>query len=570
MAVELKLEKLSGHAKDGKIGKIHKNVGDQVKIGENLFDVESNKGNITIKSNANGKIESLEVEEGTTVKIGTLLAIIDGEISKTETKNNTNGKNYFSGLLKPQKQQIESDITIIGGGPGGYVAAIQAAKLGANVVLIEKENVGGTCLNWGCIPTKALVRSSEVYSNLKEAEEYGLYADNISVNMKKVIERKDNIVNQLVQGIAYLLDKNKVKVIKGLGEIIDENTVFVKTKKIEATIKSKNIIIATGSKASMIPIKGIELKNVITSKEALDLDTLPDKLAIVGGGVIGMEFAFIYANLGVDVSVIEFFDSALMACDNDICEEISQIAKEMGIKLYTGSKVESIIESEDDKCIISFNEEGNLKYITADKVLMAVGRQPVIEGIDMEKLGIELNENKRGIKVNEKMQTSISNIYAIGDVTNKIQLAHVASHQGIVAVKNILGKNIKMDYNTVPSAIFTNPEIAMVGVSEKIAEKEGIDIEVGKFPFAANGKALTLGETKGFVKIIKEKATGKVIGGSIIGPHATDLIAEIALAVKNELTAEQIAETIHAHPTTAESIHEAVLATEGGALHFAE
>jgi dihydrolipoamide dehydrogenase len=293
-------------------------------------------------------------------------------------------------------------------------------------------------------------------------------------------------------------------------------------------------------------------------------------MIIVGGGVIGMEFAFILANLDVEVTVIEYFEDILAALDDDVCEEITKIAAEKGIKLYTGSKVESIFESEDDKCIVAFSKDGNTRYVTADKVLMAVGRQPYLEDIGIEKIGIELNDNKRGIKVNEKMQTNVENIYAIGDVTNIIQLAHVASHQGIVAVKNILGQDTDMNYDVVPSAIFTTPEIGMVGMSEKEAIKKGIDIKIGKFPFAANGKALTLGERKGFVKLIKDNKTNKVIGGTIIGPHATDLIAEVALAVKNGLTAEAIAETIHAHPTTAESLHEASLALEGGALHFAE
>ncbi|WP_273325637.1 dihydrolipoyl dehydrogenase [Vallitalea guaymasensis] len=585
MNIEVKLDKLSGHAKDGKVGKVHKSVDDKVTTEDILFNIESNKGNMPIKATANGTIKSIEANEGDSVAIGSLLAIIDGEApveaveQKAPPKNmNTNktaskssgGFNYFGGLLKPQKQQLESDITIIGGGPGGYVAAIQAAKLGANVVLVEKERVGGTCLNYGCIPTKAIVRSSEVYRELKEADKFGLHADNISVDMKKVIDRKSDIVNQLVGGIEYLLEKNNVKVIKGTGEIIDKNIVFAKNNKLEATINSKNIIIATGSKTSMIPIKGIDLDNVITSKEALELDTLPEKLVIVGGGIIGMEFAFIYSSFGVDVSVVEFLENTLLSCDKDVCDEINTIAKNSGIKLYTSSRVESIIKSEDDKCIVSFTEDKETKFITADKVLMAVGRQPSYKNIGLEKLNIEMDERTKGIKVNDKMQTNIPNIYAIGDVTNIIQLAHVASHQGIVAVKNILGTETKMDYNVVPSAIFTNPEIAMVGVSENMAQKDGIDIEIGKFPFAANGKALTLGDSNGFVKIIKDKSTGKVIGGSIIGPHATDLIAEITLAIKNGLTTNEIIETIHAHPTTAESIHEAVLAAEGGALHFAE
>lgn len=584
MDIEVKLDKLSGHAKDGKIGKIHKAVGDEVTTDDILFSIESNKGNMPIKSSANGILKDILVKEGESVTIGTNLAILDGQLDEnnkpnTSTDDTTNNSkinkpksnfSYFSGLLKPEKIKLENDITIIGGGPGGYVAAIQAAKLGAKVILIEKERVGGTCLNYGCIPTKALVRSSQVYREFKNSHKYGLHANNISVDIKEVIKRKSNIVNQLVSGIEYLLDKNNIKVIKGTGKILDPNTVFVKNNKQEITISTKNIIIATGSTTSMIPIKGIELDNVITSKEALDLMELPEKLIIVGGGIIGMEFAFIYSSFGVDVTVIEFLEDTLSACDKDICVEINSIAKDSGIKLYTDSKVESIIKSEDGKCIVSFTENNISKYIIGDKVLMAVGRRPSYKYIGLENLDIKLNSKTKGIKVNSKMQTNIPNIYAIGDVTNIIQLAHVASHQGIVAVKNILGRETDMDYTAIPSAIFTNPEIAMVGVSEKMANKNGIDIEIGKFPFSANGKALTLGESDGFVKIIKEKSTGKIIGSSIIGPHATDLIAEVTLAIKNGLTSEDIIETIHAHPTTAESIHEAVLASESGAIHFAE
>ncbi len=378
--------------------------------------------------------------------------------------------------------------------------------------------------------------------------------------MKKVITRKKDVVNQLVQGIKYLLDQNKVKVINGTGEILDKETVYVKNGNSETFINSKNIIIATGSKISKLPIPGLDLKNVINSDQALELNELPKQLVIIGGGVIGMEFAFIYANFGVDVTIIEYVNEVLAACDSDICHEINQIAESKGIKIYTGSKVEEIIKSENDQCIVAFNLNGERKYVTTDKVLVAVGREPSMDGINVEKLGIELNENARGIKVNDNMQTNIPNIYAIGDVTNRVLLAHVASHQGMVAVKNIFGEDCKMDYSAVPSVIFTDPEIAIVGIGEKQATNQGLEFKVGMFPFAANGKALTMGENAGFIKLISDKTTNKIIGGSIIGPHATDLIAEVTLAVKNQLTAEDIIETIHAHPTTAEVAHEAALA----------
>lgn len=566
--IEIKLEQLSGESKSGTVGKIDVKIGDEIKEGDVLLQVESQKGNISVKSNANGIIKEIEIDEGDIVNIGDVLFKIDGV--KTEECSKKRGTfNYFNDLMQPQKEEIEADITVIGAGPGGYVAAIYAAKQGKKVIVIEKEHVGGTCLNHGCIPTKALVRSSEVYRNMKEADSFGLFAENISVNMEKVIKRKDDIKNQLKNGIEYLLEKHKIQKLDGNGEIVDKNTVFVKTNRTETTINTKNIIIATGSEPAMVPIKGIDSKYVLTSKEALQMSNLPKKLVVIGGGVIGMEFAFIYASFGVEVFVVEYAHQILASLDEDVCDEISKIAKENGIKLYTSSKVEAIDETENGECVVSFIKDGEIKYITCDKVLASVGRQPYFEGLGIENLEIEMNDNKKGIKVNEKMQTNISNIYAIGDVTNIIQLAHVASHQGIVAVDNILSKNKAIDYSTVPSAIFTEPEIAVVGITEKIANEKGIEIEIGKFPMSANGKALTLGEAKGFVKIIKEKSTGKIIGSTIIGAHATDLLASVTLCINNGLTTEQITETIFAHPTTAESIHEAALNVEGGAIHFA-
>ncbi len=566
--MEIKLKQLSGESKSGRVGKIDVKIGDEIKTGDLLLQVESEKGNVSIKSDASGIIEKIAIDEGDTINIGDVLFEIDG-VKDEKCTPKTGGFNYFNNLMKPQKKEIEADITIIGAGPGGYVAAIYAAKQGKKVVVIEKEHVGGTCLNHGCIPTKALVRSSEIYRNMKDSDSFGIFAENISLDMKKVIDRKDNIKNQLKNGIEYLLEKHDIQKIDGKGKIIDGNTVFVKTNRTETTINTKDIIIATGSESSIVPIKGIESKNVLTSKEALDMTNLPKKLVIVGGGVIGMEFAFIYESFGVEVFVVEYADEILASFDDDICDEISKIAKGDGIKLYTGSKVEAIDETENGGCMVSFIKEGKSRYISCDKVLVAVGRQPYFEGLGIEELGIEMNENKKGIKVNEKMQTNIPNIYAIGDVTNILQLAHVASHQGIAAVDNILGENKTIDYSTVPSAIFTEPEIAVVGITEKIACEKGIEIEVGKFPMSANGKALTLGHAKGFVKIIKNKSTGKIIGSTIIGPHATDLLSSVTLCINNGLTTEQITETIFAHPTTAESIHEAALNVEGGAIHFA-
>jgi dihydrolipoamide dehydrogenase len=571
MNIEVRVESSLNKDDITKIIRVLKNVGDPIKINDVIFEVESGKGASTINSKAQGTIESINVKEGDSVSADKILAQINGEPApKTATPSTTtNTFNYFQNLVKPLKLQLESDITIIGGGPGGYVAAIQAAKLGATVILIEKEKLGGTCLNWGCIPTKTLVRSAQVFDTLKKAEEFGCYAENIGIRMEKVIDRKDKVVTQLVQGIQYLMEKNNIKVISGIAEIVDNETVLAKSSTQEITIKSKNIIIATGSKSAVVPIKGIENKNVINSNDALSLKEIPKKLVIVGGGVIGMEFAYIYASFGSEVSVVEFMDQCLISCDDDICEENKKSAAKKGIKLYTTAKVEEICEAENNECIVHFIQEGKDKYISANKVLLSVGRTPYIDGLGIENAGIELNNNKRGIKVNSKMQTNISNIYAIGDVTNIILLAHAASHQGVVAANNIMGKPCDMDYTAVPSAIFTEPEIAMVGIGEKAAKLQGIEVEVGKFPFSANGKALSYGESDGFIKIIRDKNTKRLIGASIVGLHATDLIAELTLAIKNNLTAREITETIHAHPTTAEVIHEAALSLEGGAIHFA-
>ncbi len=572
MILDIKLEKLSGHDRTGVIGCIYKAEGDIVKVGDEVLDIEVKKGNITFSSDVEGKIIEIKAEQGDKVSIGDVLFTVEGE--KAGSKGDAGKKqgfNYMANFLKPQKETIDGDIVVIGGGPGGYVAAIEGAKQGAKVILIEKENMGGTCLNRGCIPTKALVRSSEVYELVKNSKDYGIFNASSGYDFSEIIERKNEVVKELVGGIDYLMSKNNITVFKGSGEITDKNTVFVKEKNKEVTINAKNIIIATGSVTFIPPIKGVESKNVLTSTEMLNLSRLPEKIIIVGGGVIGMEFAFICRALDADVSVVEFADDILIVMDEDIRSEIREAALEKGIKIYTGSKVEEIIDTEEGKSIVVFDKEGVKGYITGDKILMSVGRVPFYGNIDLEKIGISLNDKGRGIKVNSKMQTTAENIYAVGDVTNIIQLAHVASHQGIVAVENILGKDTEAEYSVIPSAIFTMPEIASVGITEKTAKEQGISVNVGKFPFGANGKALTQGERRGFVKIITEEKTGIILGGAIIGPHATDLIHEVAVAVKNKLTAEHVINTVHAHPTTAEAVHEALLATTPrGAIHFAE
>ncbi|MFR9240355.1 MAG: dihydrolipoyl dehydrogenase [Clostridium baratii] len=564
--MEIKLETISGHSKTSKIGKINVQVGDEVKTNEILLQLETNKGNSPFKAKGDFKIEEIKVSEGEEVKVGDILFIVSGE-SKI---NNKPKVDYFGNMIKGKKEDIKADLLVIGGGPGGYVAAIYAAKKGLNTVLVEREKLGGTCLNVGCIPTKALVKSSEVYKEALLGEEFGFEIENIKVNMNKVIDRKDKIRENLVSGIDYLLSKNNVRVIKGDASFLDDKIIVAKRGKDEYKIEAKNIIVATGSKISKINIKGIDLPFVLNSKSALDNKNLPKSITIIGGGVIGMEFAFIYSNFGVKVNVVEYMDRLLTMVDDDISEEIKNIAKLNGINIYTSSKVTKIEESENGAAIVFFENEGKEKYLISENVLVAIGREPNMDGLNIEKTGIELNERGKGIKVDNTLKTNVPGIYAIGDVNNKMQLAHVASHQGIIAVDNILSEDKEMQYDCVPNVIFTAPEIASVGLTERECIEKKINIKVSKFPFSANGKALTMGESRGFIKIIKDIDNNKIVGASIIGADASSLISTLTVIIKNNIKDKDIADTIFAHPTTGEVIHEAALGLSIGALHYHE
>ena len=564
--MEIKLETISGHSKTSKIGKINVQVGDEVKTNDILLQLETNKGNSPFKAKGDFKIEEIKVSEGDEVKVGDILFIVSGEI-KT---NNKPKVDYFGNMLKGKKEDVKADLLVIGGGPGGYVAALYAAKKGLNTVLVEREKLGGTCLNVGCIPTKALVKSSEVYKDTLLGEEFGFEIENIKVNMNKVIDRKDKIRENLVSGIDYLLSKNNVRVIKGDASFLDDKIIVAKRGKDEYKIEAKNIIVATGSKISKINIKGIDLPFVLNSKSALDNKNLPKSITIIGGGVIGMEFAFIYSNFGVKVNVVEYMDRLLTMVDDDISEEIKNIAKLNGINIYTSSKVTKIEESENGDAIVFFENEGKEKYLISENVLVAIGREPNMDGLNIEKAGIELNERGKGIKVDNTLKTNVPGIYAVGDVNNKMQLAHVASHQGIIAVDNILSEDKEMKYDCVPNVIFTAPEIASVGLTERECIEKKINIKVSKFPFSANGKALTMGESRGFIKIIKDIDNNKIVGASLIGADASSLISTLTVIIKNNIKDKDIADTIFAHPTTGEVIHEAALGLSIGALHYHE
>ncbi len=458
------------------------------------------------------------------------------------------------------------DVTIIGGGPGGYVAAIRAAQLGAKVCLIEKTQLGGTCLNRGCIPTKTILASIKVLKHIKEAEEFGIKVENINVDLGKIVERKNAVVSTLVSGIEFLFKSYNITLIRGAGKIKSRNQIEVNLSEggIE-NIESKNIIIATGSEPAMIPAFGIDGKKVITSNEALVLREIPKRMIIIGAGVIGCEFACILSTLGTEVTAVELMPNILPTEDINISRRMAQILKKQGINIKTKVKIEKIEKTADG--VIAVLENG--EKIEADKALVSIGRSLNTKNIGIEEVGIKLTD-RGAVEVDEHLRTNIDNIYAIGDITGKIMLAHVASAQGLVAAANCVGENSVIDYNVVPSCIFTFPEIASVGYTEDKAIKAGIRVKTGTFNFRALGKAQAMGETEGLVRIVADEKTDAILGAQMLGPNVTDLIAEVALAIKNNLTVKQIADTIHAHPTLAEAVMEAAEDVHGMSIHTAK
>jgi dihydrolipoamide dehydrogenase len=458
------------------------------------------------------------------------------------------------------------DVVIIGGGPGGYVAAIKAAHLGLKAVLIEKDKLGGVCLNRGCIPTKALVGTAELLNQLQRAKEFGVQVKDYSFDFPAIMKRKEMIAQRMSFGVGQLMKANQIRVIQGEGNILEPGVVeVINIEGKKELIKSKNIIIATGSSVMKIPIPGLENEGVIDSDGALSLSELPTKMIIIGGGVIGIEFAGIFKAMGVEVTVVEMLPRILLPIDEEISNRLTFILKRQGIKILTNGKVEGIEKTNQNLEVLISNPEGKQRLET-EKVLLAAGRVPDFGNINVQKLGIELEG--RAIKVDQKMRTNIPGIYAVGDVVGKIMLAHVAFREGIVAVENISGKEVLMDYKVVPNCVFSLPEVASVGLTEEEARKKYDQIKVSKFPYLANGKALGMGETEGMVKIIADSDTSELLGLHILGAHASDLIAEGTLALSMEATAEEIVNTIHAHPTLAETIAEATEGIIGKPIHL--
>ena len=457
------------------------------------------------------------------------------------------------------------NLTIIGAGPGGYVAAIRAAQMGAKVTLVENSEVGGTCLNRGCIPTKTIIASTRILEQVRRAGDFGIVLNGtVEYSLEAIRERKNKVVLTQIKGIRGLLKSWGVQLIDGAGSLVTPDSVMVvQSDGTRLDIPSDKIIIATGSRPMRLPVFPFDGSDVITSDEAIRLDNVPRSLLIIGAGVIGCEFAFIYRSLGCEVIVVELMPHALSTEDHELSEIIEREMKKAKIKLIVNVKVEKAEKA--GNAVTTRLSQG--QEISTDQVLVSIGRSMNSENIGLEAIGVK--RGARGeIIVNRKMETNVPGVYAIGDVTGNIMLAHVASRQGIVAVENALGGNTLMDYSAVPSAIFTHPEIASVGLREKQAAEQGIKYRVGRFQFRALGKAHAIGEISGMVKILAEADTDKVLGVHICGPHATDLIHEGVLAIKSGSTAGHLEELIHAHPTLAEAVMEAAEDIHGRSIHI--
>jgi dihydrolipoamide dehydrogenase len=493
---------------------------------------------------------------------------------------------------RAERQQF--DVVIVGGGPGGYPAAIRAAQLGLRTALVDKERPGGVCLNWGCIPTKAMLRSAEVLETMQHSADYGVLADNVRLDYSAVVKRKDRVVKTLTDGVAALLKANGVTVVNGHARFTGPTAVEVVAVGDPplgaggplynapaaggppvAQLEGRNLIVATGSTPVLLPIPGIDLRGVVTSDGAFLLPEVPRRIVIIGASAVGAEWATMFHAFGAEVTLVELLPTLLPAEDADMGKTLARSFAKRGIKVQTGRTVSQIAEAGGGRrraaalqVTIADPDGQHPEQVDADVVLVGVGRRPNTEGLDLERTGVATDE--RGwIQVDEQLRTSVPGVYAIGDVTGRVLLAHVAHHQGLVAAGVIAGHAERMDYKAVPAATFTHPEVASVGLTEAEAEQAGYDVVVGRFPFAALGRAQSFGATEGLVKVVAERRYGEVLGVHIIGPSASDLIPEGVLAMQLEATLTDIADTIHAHPTLGEGTMEAAMVALGLPVHVA-
>jgi len=565
MATEVVLPMLGVTVEKGKITKWLKSEGEFVKKGDAIFEVETEKVVTEVESPATGVLKKILIPENMEVPVLTVVAIITDKEEELPVQYRGVQAVISSPSLSVPVVPLEEgyDIAVLGAGPGGYVAAIRAAQMGARVLLIENGELGGTCLNWGCIPTKSFLSDLKIYQKVKHSDLY-LHGSKVSIDLKKLVSRKNKVVETMKRGVSMLLSSQKVTVVNGFGRFVDRNSIEVSKDGKTEIYKAKNVIIATGSKVASIPTVKIDGKMILSSDDVLDLKEIPKDIVIIGGGVISVEFATIFNCLGTKVTILEMLPQIISSEDEEVIRGLRLLLEKQGITILTGSKVLNAATKK-EKVEVTIERDRKQEKISGEKVLVAVGRVPLSDGINIDKVGVQLEG--RFIKVNSRMETNVKGIYAIGDVIGKLMLAHAASAEGIVAVENIMGSIREIDYQKIPSCIFTFPEVASVGLKESEAKQKGYDIQIGKFPYISNGKAMAMSETEGFVKIIAEKAQGQILGVHIIGEHATDLIGECLLAMNVEASIEDLGNVVKGHPTLSEIITEAALDWSNKAIH---
>jgi dihydrolipoamide dehydrogenase len=572
MATEIIMPKAGMDMEEGTIIKWLVSEGDKVDTGDPILEILTDKVNMEVEAETTGTILKIAAKEGDVLPVFTVIGYIgkEGEqvpdaSSSAPAKEEKPEKEQAKAEVKPakeaQKQEDEYDVVVLGAGPGGYVAAIRAAQLGAKTAIVEAQYFGGTCLNVGCIPTKTLVKNAEILHQIEHAGARGINVAKPEIDMKKVKQNKDSVVKKLTGGIGSLLKSNGVAIIDGIGKANNDNTVEITEGKDKGkTVKFEKLIIATGSVPLVPPIPGLDLPGIMTSTEILDLEEIPKELVVIGGGVIGCEFATIYNSFGTKVTIVEMMPKLIPNMDAEVSAELEKQLKKAGVEVMTDSKVEKVEAAGDGFAVtVSGKNETSLK---AEKVLVSIGRKANLTGLE----ALDIKKD-RTIEVDDYLRTSKENIYAVGDITGKIQLAHLASAQGMKAAENAMGASKKMDYRLVPSCIYTIPEIGAVGLTEEEARRK-YDVAIGKFPMMVSGKAIAMGETEGFVKIITDKKYGEILGVHIVGPNATELVAEATAVMKLEGTIEELGDIIHAHPTISETIMEAAHDVHGQCIHL--
>jgi len=579
MATEIIMPKAGIDMTEGQIIKWNKKEGDKVETGEILLEIMTDKTSMELEAEDSGYLIKIIKGDGETVPVTEVIGYIgvEGEVAPegilkdvVETSENVSDKKEKEPIkereieerntaVKSEKDEDEFDVVVIGGGPAGYVAAIRAAQVGGKVAVVEKSELGGTCLNRGCIPTKTFLKNAEIIEGIEMSSKRGIILENekFTIDMPKVISLKNEIVKTLTNGVQGLLKSNSIKIFKGVGKINKDKDVVINGEKV---LRTNKIILAGGSKVGSVNIPGIESKRVLTSDDILDLKELPKSLAVIGGGVVGVELGQAYLSFGSEVTVIEMMDRIVPGVDREASETLRKALEKKGMKILTSSKIKEIID-EGDKLRIKLEDKED---VVAEKALLSIGRVPDLEAVG--ELDLEMERGK--IKVDKYMETSVKGVYAPGDINGIKMLAHAAFRMGEVAAENaILGNHREIKLETTPSAIYTIPEVGMVGLTEEEA-KEKYDINIGKFAFVGNGRALASGDTTGFVKVIADKKYGEILGVHIVGQSAAEIINEASSLMAMEITVDEVIKTIHGHPTFSEALFEACADVLGEAIHL--